>query len=170
MGRRKNRNRNVKTMNHKSDSNINVLHGLLVKMNLPKEERNNVIKNLKENSDMGILFADLKGMDIQAVRRESNKVREELKDTKKKYNQAQAEKEQAQAQAEQFRVQLEYTMKENEEMKKYAKDTIDTSMVNYINKCKEEGKSRESTLEGLAFIFSKDVEQADMILSMYWGD
>ena len=63
--------------------------------------------------------------------------------------------EQAQAQAEQFRVQLEYTMKENEEVKKYAKDTIDTSMVNYINKCKEEGKSRESTLEGLAFIFSK---------------
>ena len=80
---------------------LRVIWGLLMKMAVPEEEAAELIKNVKEHKDMGILFENFETFDYKTANEELRIAREELAEAKSLVKQAESRADQAESRADQ---------------------------------------------------------------------
>ncbi|MBR0411260.1 MAG: Rpn family recombination-promoting nuclease/putative transposase [Eubacterium sp.] len=143
---------------------IRVLWGLLMKMNVPQDEASDMLTDVKKGENMGILFENLKGIDVQATREEMKKIKEET-------NQARliADRERERAAMERARAEEEKARAEEEKARAdKAEKILNDALTHFIVQNKAEGKSESEVLEALIKIFLLDKSKAELIMRESW--
>ena len=69
---------------------LNVIWGLLIKMDVPEEKATEILKNVKEGKDMGVLFENFQTFDWRGANEELARTKAELEQTKVDLEQAKA--------------------------------------------------------------------------------
>ena len=114
-----------------------VFWSLLMKINVPQEEAEELMEQMGAKN-MGYLFENIKKMDIQAERRNTQKAQERAE-------RAEAEAEEAKAKVKKAKAEAEEAKTEAEEAKK----TVRTMIKNLVDLCKQEDLQTEETKERL---------------------
>ncbi|MBQ8639939.1 MAG: Rpn family recombination-promoting nuclease/putative transposase [Lachnospiraceae bacterium] len=100
-----------------------ILWALLMKMNVPTDEAQKMVKDMEADS-MGYLFENMEKMDIQAERRNTMNARKEAEEAKKKAEEAEKKAEDAEKKAEDAEKKAEDAEKKAEDAKKKAHDAV----------------------------------------------
>lgn len=86
---------------------LRVTWGLLMKLAVPEEEAGELIKNVKEHKDMGILFENFETFDYKAANEELRLAREQLEDAENRADQAENRANQEKARADKAEKELQ---------------------------------------------------------------
>ena len=133
-----------------------ILWSLFMKMNVPADEAQKMMKLLEESS-MGYLFENMEKMDIQSERQNTNIAREEAKAAKERAEAAEKKAATAEKKAEAAEKEAE-TVRRN----------LENSYANLIFKCQKRGFTKEETVTELRDIMNLSDIQAKNKIESYW--
>ncbi len=142
---------------------LEVFWALLMKMNVPQEEAEELVENLG-GKDMGFLFANAEKMDIQAERRNTKEAREWAEKAERKLKSAEAQLESAEARAE---TEKEKALAAEERAANLA-DVLRSVLSGLVGLCREAGYTKEETKKRLHDYYQVDESDLDEYFEAAW--
>lgn len=164
------------TSEHLLDIISNILRALLLKMNLPEDETEELVGKVKEKK-MGYLFENMDKIDIQEERRKTAEERRKQEEIRKQADEErkQAEINRRKAEEERQRAEEERQKAEEERQKaqreKYMREQAEEHAVRvFIEGYQELNASRELTLAKIIEKFRLNEKIAIAKIDQYWKE